>query len=279
MAPTPVLPVVVPTQVSAAQPAALPTAPGQFGFPTAIPLWQTAPIVMPTAAAPAAAAPAPAAPMMVIPTPFMAPGYVPGSLSVTGTITTTSPAAYYAPVYLDDFSNNLAWDTRELRDYTLRFYNGGYRMINNFRQDILWSYKKQDFGDVRVEVEAKRLGGPIDGYYGPICRFQDGSVNKNYYAFVVSGDGHYAILKKYAGKIYALAQSTTPTSLVTNSSSGGTLITADCVGTKLTLYVNQQPLLTAEDPDLTVGYVGLAAGTHEENGTDVVFDNLAILAP
>jgi hypothetical protein len=62
---------------------------------------------------------------------------------------------------------------------------------------------------------------------------------------------------------------------------GATLnrVRADCVGDSLTLYVNGQKVATATDTSLTTGDVGLIAGTYNEPGTDILFDNFVVTKP
>jgi hypothetical protein len=57
-------------------------------------------------------------------------------------------------------------------------------------------------------------------------------------------------------------------------------IRADCIGETLTLYVNGQKVSTAQDVAFTGGgKVGVFAGTYDEPGTDIRFDNFIVTAP
>jgi len=53
----------------------------------------------------------------------------------------------------------------------------------------------------------------------------------------------------------------------------------DCTGSMLTLHVNGNVLMQVEDADFTTGQVGLVAVTHAAEGSDILFDTLAILQP
>ena len=53
-----------------------------------------------------------------------------------------------------------------------------------------------------VGVDASKLGGPDDNSFGVICRYRDA---ENFYAFLVSSDGYYGIIKVKDGKYSLLS--------------------------------------------------------------------------
>jgi hypothetical protein len=54
---------------------------------------------------------------------------------------------------------------------------------------------------------------------------------------------------------------------------------ADCNGDTLALWVNGVKLIDAKDTDFTTGDVGLIAGTFNQPGVDVTFDNFIVRKP
>ncbi len=56
-------------------------------------------------------------------------------------------------------------------------------------------------------------------------------------------------------------------------------LAAECVGNTLTLYVNGVQVDRVTDSTLTDGDVGLIAGSYEESGVDVLFDNFVVTRP
>jgi hypothetical protein len=54
---------------------------------------------------------------------------------------------------------------------------------------------------------------------------------------------------------------------------------ADCVGNRLSLYVNQQKFAEVEDSDFTIGDVGLMTGAYQTPGVEVHFDNFYVIKP
>jgi hypothetical protein len=121
--------------------------------------------------------------------------------------------------------------------------------------------------DVRVEVDATGVGDAL-GSWGVICRATFPSVN-HYYLGVFS-DGRPFIAKIIQGKGTLLLWDDA-TSAVTERT---TRIRGDCVGSTLTLYVNECKRLEAQNGELTSGRVGLAV-----EGADLRFDNFRVSKP
>jgi hypothetical protein len=53
----------------------------------------------------------------------------------------------------------------------------------------------------------------------------------------------------------------------------------DCVDSTLTLYVNGYQAATVEDDRLASGDVGLIAGSLEQGGVEVAFDEFVVFEP
>ena len=53
----------------------------------------------------------------------------------------------------------------------------------------------------------------------------------------------------------------------------------DCIGNRLSLYVNGEIVAEVTDGDLASGDVGLASGTYDDPGTDMRFDNFVVYRP
>jgi hypothetical protein len=56
-------------------------------------------------------------------------------------------------------------------------------------------------------------------------------------------------------------------------------VRADCIGNLLILYVNGILVGSAVDADFTSGDVGILAGTFDQPGVDVYFDNFVVYKP
>ena len=245
-----------------------------YQFPTAIPLGGVS--ALPSATPVPTVVPVIPMPMGVFTSP--PPQGFPTAIPLLQ-ITATQIAPMQLPlrtIFTDDFSNHFSWTVDEGTNWKLRFDRGGYRMAADFVKDAMYSVKTADsYSDVRLEVDATRLGGPANSYYGLTCRFQNGS---NYYGFVVSGDGTFAILKKETGKIVFLAESPAPSPIIHYGNTPNR-IRADCFGNTLALYVDNYLLLAVQDNTFLSGFTGMLVGNRENPGIDVVFDNFALMIP
>jgi hypothetical protein len=109
---------------------------------------------------------------------------------------------------------------------------------------------------------------------GLLCRYQGG----DYYFFVITNDGYYAIGKFLGGTTLLLGQSEMLASDLIQKDDMNHL-RADCIGDTLTFYVNFAQVATAVDGDLPDGDVGLLAGSFAEPGVDVMFDQFVAIQP
>lgn len=151
-----------------------------------------------------------------------------------------------------------------------------------------------ELGDVIVEVDATRIRDvPDEGisYWGIVCRAQDddddGEVDGgDYYLMIVGDNGNYGISKVIAGNEVkpSLASGDYNAAIYTEIEQTN-WIRAECMGSKLALYVNGQRIAAVEDtegPQFKTGKVGLLAG-HESidspGSIDVLFDNFLARMP
>lgn len=201
-----------------------------------------------------------------------------------GNQTTTTPQKN-AVLYQDNFSNtNSGWpsltDADGITDYDAGFYRIKVDTIGLEGNGMnIWAHPGQDIkGDVRVEVDATKIGGPDANEMGVLCRYTKKNKNYNFYYFVITSDGFAGIAKM---------ASDTPTLISGNElnasdaihKTGSNHIRADCLGEKLTLYINNKLAATATDNEFTGGDIGLIAGTDKTTGVDIHFDNLIVTVP
>ena len=178
-------------------------------------------------------------------------------------------------LYQELFSDNTSgWD-RVLNDGGIMDYDsGGYRMLVREPKVNYWSTPGKFFGDVRVEADVTKLNGPDENRAGFICRYQGG----DYYFFIISTDGFYGIGKFIGGQSILLGQeSMVPSDVI--QADGLNHLRADCVGNTLTFYVNFTQVASVQDVDFPNGDVGLVAGTFNEPGVDVLFQNFVVIQP
>ena len=179
-------------------------------------------------------------------------------------------------LFYDDFTNTATgWDRFTSADGTMDYDGSGYRFLVNALQANFWSTPGKSFRDVRLEVDVAKLNGPDENRIGLLCRF----VENNYYFFMVSSDGYYTIGKYIGGNAIQLGQSEMQYNESIHTGLAVNHLRADCKGDTLIFFVNGTPVAKAQDSDLTDGDIGLLAGTFEQPGVDVIFDNFVVLQP
>ncbi len=146
---------------------------------------------------------------------------------------------------------------------------------------IAWTNPERTFIDTEIAVQTRQVSGPNDNAYGVICRYVD---DENFYIFLISGDGYYAIGKYESGvsQIQYLTGSdpnffvqsdTINTGIATN------LLRVTCLGDQLSLAINGISVATVSDDSFASGDIGVAASTFETGRVVIEFDNLTVTTP
>jgi hypothetical protein len=194
-----------------------------------------------------------------------------------GPVVEAPPADGTSVLFSDDFSDpDSGWDRVQADEGLTDYENGQYRIFVDQAQHDYWANPGRSFTDVRIEADATKIGGPDDNDFGLTCRYQD---NENFYAFLISSDGYYGIMKYSGGGSEYLGTDGMLSTDAVNLGSAANQIRADCIGDSLALYANGELLHSVSDSAFTSGDVGLMAGTFDEPGTDIVFDDFVVYQP
>jgi hypothetical protein len=179
------------------------------------------------------------------------------------------------PFFMDDFSDHQNGWKLTIQDEGIVQYDGdAIRMLIKNPETELWSNPGISIDDSSINVDAEKIGGPDNNLFGLICRYQDAD---NFYAFLASSDGYYAIVKNISGeRIILSSDSFEPSGFIQKGASNNHL-RADCVDKTLTMYVNWEKVDEVADIDLSSGDVGIISGTFNEPGTDIKFDNFIVI--
>ena len=178
-------------------------------------------------------------------------------------------------LFEDEFNaNTTGWDRFTNAGGIMDYFEGGYRILVMMPGMNYWSTPEKNYTDVRLEVDVLKIGGPDENRMGLMCRYQSG----NYYFFIISNDGYYAI-GKFIGNLTLLLGQTEmqPNDLIQPDVVNH--LRADCIGDTLTFYVNFTEVASVQDDDLPSGDVGVLAGTFTEAGVDVSFDHFVVMQP
>jgi len=184
-------------------------------------------------------------------------------------------------LFADDFSGDLqcGWATYNRGGGAAGMENSAMQLSASQAGQIWWTNPGRDFDDVVIAAEARQVAGPNNNAYGLICRYQN---EENFYVFLISGDGYYAIGKYQSGSetiTYLTENGQFQPSDAINVGVASNELRASCIGSELSLEVNGIPLVTVTDPTFVTGDIGLAASTLEAGTTIIEFDNVQVTAP
>jgi hypothetical protein len=184
-------------------------------------------------------------------------------------------------LFSDDFSGeqNCGWAEYNRGGAVVALEDGALNISTSSPGEIWWTNPTRNFEDVIINVNASQVSGVNDNAYGVICRYQN---EQNFYMFLISGDGYYAI-GKYSGTDVPVTYLTPdgqyqPSDLI-NQGNASNDIQASCIGNQLSLAVNGEPLLTVTDSDFSSGDIGLAASALQQGAVEISFDDLRVFTP
>ena len=183
-------------------------------------------------------------------------------------------------LFFDNFSKTTSGWTQLQNDNGISNYaKGYYHILIKKASTLLIANPGQTFtGDVSVQVDARKIGGSDDNFFGVVCHYLDPD---NYYLFMITSDGYSGIAMRKGGVDTLLSPGLKFLKMDgINKGNATNHIRADCIGDTLTLYANGKQVSLAFDKSLTGGDAGLAvrSGTLE-GGTDIRFDNFAVVKP
>lgn len=181
----------------------------------------------------------------------------------------------------EDFSDpHSGWDRHTADDLTTDYVDGQYLVSIKPANLDAWGLAGLDLNDMQIQAEARRAAGPPDNAFGLLCRFTRSGGRSNFYFFLISSDGYYAVGKVVQDKRTYLnpAGDFEPWPAVKPDPAVNVLAAA-CRGDQLTFTVNGQSAGPFSDTDLTHGDVGLTAGSFNTGGVQVAFDNVLVRQP
>ncbi len=180
-------------------------------------------------------------------------------------------------LYRDDFSDPASgWPVESVLDWSEGYSAHNYVINVDLPQYDVWAVPGQIFDDSTIEADAVRLAGPDENRFGLICRYHP---PQDYYFFIISSDGYYAIGKTINGSAALLGQEMMAYHPAIVKGDGPNLLRFDCIGGTLTGYVNGQVVAAVNDADFSQGEAGLIAGTFSSTGVRIGFGNFMVIKP
>ena len=177
----------------------------------------------------------------------------------------------------DDFSDDTTgWEIVN-NVYELKGYSSeGYLISINNEGGRSISTTGLQFTDVNIQVETHKLTGSNNSYLGIICRYQD---NQNYYRFFITPDGYTGIVKVVNGQSITLPAGKMTYNHDVIQDDGANLLEVSCVGSELSLMVNNKLAIRAEDDQLEKGDVGIFAETGQDGPGSFIFNQFIVIKP
>lgn len=174
-------------------------------------------------------------------------------------------------VFEDDFSDpDAGWLEEDTDDYRLSFEDEAYRVAIDAESTHLVLTPGLDLDDVAVEVEATWAAGEVESaQIGVACRVVD---EDNLYRFFYGPNDSYGIGRVVDGSWELITRRERQPSALDMDQGGTNRVRADCVGTTLTLSINDEPVLQVEDDIFDAGDAGIWTYT-PNGGLEVVYDN------
>lgn len=136
--------------------------------------------------------------------------------------------------------------------------------------------------DVRIEVDAEAIRGSPRDLFGVVCRFSAalGATPATMYVLMVGRDGSYLV------EFVTATPSGQPVNDRTLASGFGPVprigsnhFRVDCVGNRLTLYLNGQQVASVDDDGAPSGLSGIYARTIDAVGAEFLFRNFLVIKP
>lgn len=178
-------------------------------------------------------------------------------------------------IYSEDFeSPGPEWEPWQESEGSIDVEKGEFSVTINVEENLIWGRTYNTYSDNIFKFSARVEESVGNGEFGAICRFQDVD---NFYAVTISEDGYYGIWKFVDDEYTVL----TDWEYLANFDGGTNWVdfTVGCVGSTITLSIDGKTLAQVEDTSLPSGDIGLIAGSLDQGGLIVNFDNLVIAEP
>jgi hypothetical protein len=172
----------------------------------------------------------------------------------------------------DDFSRE-RWRVLNDSEHRKGYEDERYFIFVETKEYSFWSVARETFQDFIMEVETSQLAGPDNNDYGVILRYQD---DANFYSFEISGDGYYTFSKLVDDQLFDIIPWQESEAIEVGESRNK--LRVEAVGPNFTFYINDELVDVAIDSEFSQGDIGLIAGTFQDSGVHIAFDNLKVWA-
>ena len=183
-------------------------------------------------------------------------------------------------LYQNDFSDpETGWPAGEDEKIGKLAYENGYYLVrsNKIWPSMVFGNPGVLLSDIDLEVKATQVIAPTNNNnsYGVLTRYSEEPFGA--YAFLISGDGYWAILKIADGNVVDLFYWAFSTAIRPGNDTN--LLRVVCSGTYLAFIVNGVVLGEIRDSRFSEGDIALITITYENEPSQIHFDDLMIKAP
>ncbi len=176
-----------------------------------------------------------------------------------------------APALRETFRADSGIWTLDTGRNAARTIAGGVLKIRVDESDLMqWSALDGAYGDFYLEVDTVHVAGPVDNVFGVVFRMED---SENFYLFAISSDGAFSLGKFVGDKWFSLVKWES-TDAIETGAGGENRLGLLAAGNEMALYVNNEELTRVQDNSFAAGQIALLAGTNDQAGVEVAFDNL-----
>ena len=187
----------------------------------------------------------------------------------------TGSGEVFISTEFDDTTNWYTFSVPEGDDYEATVDRSTLFLQMNDRDTTVYALYDMDLvpSDVRVDAAVETVSGPNRNNISLVCRATDAG----WYEFSMNSGGYWYIWKYENGRYSELARGASNT---INRQKAKNQITATCIGTDLTLYVNLSEMGSVTDNRFKGGgQVGVSVSTFDIPGAGVEFDWFSATVP
>ncbi len=163
-------------------------------------------------------------------------------------------------IFEDSFDTEGIWDSRSLGVGRFGYVEGWFQiLIDKPDSFILVPAPVLPAKDVRLEVDIVKRSGTTSDEAGVFCRLQ---LEGGHYELLFSSEARTSAIYRVSNDEYvAIGRAVLPSEVKLAQGKKPNHLRAECIGSKLRLFVNDWLTLEAQDSNFEGGWVGLAAGT------------------
>ena len=181
-------------------------------------------------------------------------------------------------VFGQDFSSGAGtFEAYDFGDVAGTVRDGAYHLTFTGSGDISMAAAHQQIGDGCVAVDVVDVGPNASGRFGVFCRLPE---EGTYYEFFIDSTGRAGTrVGSYLGGGSSQQPVYHETDAVRTGLAAVNRVRGECIGSRFTMWVNDQLVASFEEATQAAGDVGFFATSATDGGTDVAFDNFAVTEP